>query len=68
LLPGVTKAPRKSLVDWIVQVLTGVAEAPPASRAHGISERLEPVRRPCGRKRRENQLDSSRDDPPRQKR
>jgi hypothetical protein len=64
----VTKTPRKSLVAWIAQVLAGVGEAPPADGVHRISERLEPVRRPRGRKRRESPLDSSKDDLPRQKR
>ena len=31
-MPFVTKAPRKFLVDWIVQVLAGVEETPAGSR------------------------------------
>jgi len=65
LLACVTKAPRKSLVDWIVQVLAGAAETSPAAGTRNVGERLEPVRRTRGRKRRENPPAPQKDDPQR---
>jgi hypothetical protein len=44
------------------------SQDPPAAAARHAGERLEPARRARGRKRREDPLESSKDDLPRQKR
>jgi hypothetical protein len=66
LLGHVTKTPSKSLVDWIAQVLSSAPDEPPATAARGVGERLDPVRRPRGGKRRKEPPDSSKDVPLRQ--
>jgi len=66
LLARVSKAPRKSLVDWIVRVLAGSEDERPADRERANRARPEPERRAIRRKRRDDASCSSKDDPQRQ--